>query len=272
MISVYRSGDDFVWVPVAKENIGKAARAFLPSSGLLEEYTHGYKGRPERDTYLKALAEIQEAAINNISEIFSVESGAKQERQYKAKWRYGRHEDAPLLGPTKGWVHVPVARIAECTEEELARALDHSGSTYASLTLAQPEIDPVLCEDENELLNQSNLLRKTISHRIPIGQLAPLKKVGARDSFVRDAAVVAYVLNQACGICECCAMPGPFQKDDGEPYLEVHHVKHLASKGSDKIENAIAVCPNCHRELHFGANRVGLVENLFVSIKRLVRE
>ncbi|WP_342542729.1 HNH endonuclease signature motif containing protein [Paenisporosarcina sp. FSL H8-0542] len=36
------------------------------------------------------------------------------------------------------------------------------------------------------------------------------------------------------------------------PYLEVHHIKRLADNGEDSVENAIAVCPNCHRELHFG--------------------
>ena len=43
----------------------------------------------------------------------------------------------------------------------------------------------------------------------------------------------------------------PFLKINGARYLEVHHLKRLADGGSDTIENAVAVCPNCHRELHF---------------------
>jgi len=42
------------------------------------------------------------------------------------------------------------------------------------------------------------------------------------------------------------------RKKDNTPYLEVHHKIQLAEGGEDSIENAIAVCPNCHRELHFG--------------------
>ncbi|WP_147195697.1 HNH endonuclease [Rummeliibacillus stabekisii] len=39
------------------------------------------------------------------------------------------------------------------------------------------------------------------------------------------------------------------------PNLEVHHIKRLADGEEDTVENAIAVCPNCHRELHFGHSR-----------------
>ncbi len=42
-----------------------------------------------------------------------------------------------------------------------------------------------------------------------------------------------------------------FEREDGSP-LEVHHVIRLADGGSDTINNSVALCPNCHRELHFG--------------------
>jgi 5-methylcytosine-specific restriction protein A len=34
--------------------------------------------------------------------------------------------------------------------------------------------------------------------------------------------------------------------------LEVHHKIRLADGGFDTVENAIAVCPNCHRQCHHG--------------------
>lgn len=62
--------------------------------------------------------------------------------------------------------------------------------------------------------------------------------------------VVAEVLIRAKGKCEKQA---PFNGvSDGTLYLEVHHKIWLAKEGEDTIENAIAVWPNCHRELHFG--------------------
>lgn len=72
-------------------------------------------------------------------------------------------------------------------------------------------------------------------------------------AFKRNIDVIAEVLIRANGICEKCGKEAPFRRaSDGTPYLEVHHVKRLADGGEDTIENAIAVCPNCHRQLHFG--------------------
>lgn len=69
----------------------------------------------------------------------------------------------------------------------------------------------------------------------------------------RNPDVIAEVLERANGICENCGKPAPFYRaSDGSPYLEIHHHFRLADGGEDTVENAIAVCPNCHRELHYG--------------------
>lgn len=71
--------------------------------------------------------------------------------------------------------------------------------------------------------------------------------------FRRNPDVVAEVLERANGICEKCKQSAPFLRaSDGTPYLEVHHIITLADGGSDTVDNAMAVCPNCHRELHYG--------------------
>ena len=45
----------------------------------------------------------------------------------------------------------------------------------------------------------------------------------------------------------------PFmKKSNDEPYLEVHHIKPLSQGGEDSLENVKAICPNCHRKIHFG--------------------
>ena len=70
--------------------------------------------------------------------------------------------------------------------------------------------------------------------------------------FARNPDVVAEVLYQAKGVCQACGDPAPFaRRSDGLPYLEVHHRKPLSVGGLDTVENAIAMCPNCHREAHF---------------------
>jgi 5-methylcytosine-specific restriction protein A len=72
-------------------------------------------------------------------------------------------------------------------------------------------------------------------------------------AFERNPDVVAEVLQRAMGKCERCKATAPFvRRKDNTPYLEVHHVVQLANGGEDTIENAEALCPNCHRELHYG--------------------
>ncbi|MFB5088339.1 HNH endonuclease signature motif containing protein [Psychrobacillus sp. PGGUH221] len=71
--------------------------------------------------------------------------------------------------------------------------------------------------------------------------------------YYRNPDVIAEVLIRANGICEKCEKEAPFKRaSDGTLYLEVHHIKGLADGGDDTVENAMAVCPNCHREFHFG--------------------
>ncbi|AEV27607.1 putative restriction endonuclease [Azospira oryzae PS] len=76
------------------------------------------------------------------------------------------------------------------------------------------------------------------------------RKVSA---YVRNPDVVAEVLHRARGSCEECREAAPFVRiSNGTPYLEVHHRKQLSDGGYDTVENAVALCPNCHRKKHFG--------------------
>lgn len=71
--------------------------------------------------------------------------------------------------------------------------------------------------------------------------------------FRRNADVVAEVLLRANGRCEGCGNDAPFRRAlDGSPFLEIHHVVPLADGGEDALGNAQALCPNCHRRMHFG--------------------
>ncbi len=46
------------------------------------------------------------------------------------------------------------------------------------------------------------------------------------------------------------------------PYVEVHHIKRLADGGEDTLKNTACLCPNHHREIHFGENKEKLSEIL----------
>ncbi|HUN98983.1 MAG TPA: HNH endonuclease signature motif containing protein [Bradyrhizobium sp.] len=38
------------------------------------------------------------------------------------------------------------------------------------------------------------------------------------------------------------------------PYLEPHHLRRLSDGGPDHPAQVIALCPNCHRRVHAGAD------------------
>ena len=108
---------------------------------------------------------------------------------------------------------------------------------------------------------------------MPKGRKKPQIGSGKIKTFNRDPAVEAWVLNNSKGVCESCKASAPFlRKRDGSSYLEIHHVKRLADGGSDTVANAIAICPNCHREFHYGINMNKKKLGIYKKVKRLKKE
>ncbi len=106
----------------------------------------------------------------------------------------------------------------------------------------------------------------------PNGIRQPEKTHAQVTAFSRDPKVKAWVLKEASGKCECCDTDAPFTTPEGYPFLEVHHLRRLADGGSDRVTNAVALCPNCHREMHYGVNKSSLVSSMYGKLSRLVRE
>jgi len=123
---------------------------------------------------------------------------------------------------------------------------------------------------ENEhLLNKkvSRLIKKNLSE--PKGYEVPETVKRVQKFYARDPLVKAWILQQSKGVCECCGEGAPFYLNDGTPYLEVHHVIPLSSSGPDTVSNCVAICPNCHRALHYSKNAKVLMERLYLNIDRL---
>ncbi len=89
--------------------------------------------------------------------------------------------------------------------------------------------------------------------RLAAADPMPKSTLATTKVYLRNMDVVATVLLRANGTCETCKSPAPFlRRADSTPYLEVHHILPLARNGPDTVENATALCPNCHRRAHHG--------------------
>lgn len=103
------------------------------------------------------------------------------------------------------------------------------------------------------VLNSENSTREARLRRLANASGVPSAVKIVTTAYTRNADVIVEVLHRAAGHCENCLEPAPFiRAKDGSPFLEVHHRIQLAKNGKDTVENAIALCPNCHREMHFG--------------------
>ncbi|WP_460457346.1 HNH endonuclease [Arenimonas alkanexedens] len=107
---------------------------------------------------------------------------------------------------------------------------------------------------EKDALRARKRSRKERLERLDNADPLPAVYNVVSKAFRRNQDVVAEVLERAAGVCEACHSPAPFVRaKDGTPYLEVHHNVMLAEGGLDTVDNALALCPNCHRRRHFGA-------------------
>lgn len=149
-----------------------------------------------------------------------------------------------------------VSLVASFLREESPRPTD---------SLEAPEV-PSPALDEKVLL-----LRRRGTARIPLGQSKPERVEGNKPEYKRDPAVKAWVLEFADGTCELCRNVAPFYDADGNPFLELHHVKPLSEGGPDIVANAVALCPNCHRACHHSHRRIKLAAKLYRRCSRLLR-
>ncbi|WP_318492712.1 HNH endonuclease [Photobacterium leiognathi] len=120
--------------------------------------------------------------------------------------------------------------------------------------------------NHDEFLNEA--FSADTTNKNVVGVLLPEKETVSVTLYKRDSLVVAETLRLANGYCELCELKSPFKTKSGRDYLEVHHVIPLSKQGSDTVSNTVALCPNCHRMLHFGDNAEDMMAKLN-KIKRL---
>lgn len=225
-------------------------------------------------------AEIQAAVDAYLSMLTREQRGQTVNKAYENRIL----REGALAGRTKGSVEFRMQNISTVLEElkrdritgykpaknvgaNVARSIREALNAPSTLT---PE-DFAPTADEATLEQRAVKLAKRPLKGEPKGILKPQQVPSSGNSFVRDPEVRAWVRKEAKGICEGCGKPAPFEKDS-QPFLEVHHVKHLAQEGSDRPSNAVALCPNCHRRCHHSSDRDEFTAQLYQKVGRLEAE
>lgn len=103
---------------------------------------------------------------------------------------------------------------------------------------------------------------------IPYGAASPVKLDFSGFKFKRNRMVRDYVIKRANGRCEYCGSDG-FLMENGNVYLEAHHVMALGKNGPDTVMNVIALCADHHRQAHFAINALELNSEMLTVIKKI---
>ena len=134
----------------------------------------------------------------------------------------------------------------ECLGDFLKNPISKKIGDFKSQTKHQQELEK---EIENaRQLNKEERLEKSAKY-----ENLPKKIVTQSFDYQRNPFVIIDALERAKGICEKCNRKAPFLRDkDNSPYLEIHHKLPLSEGGEDTLDNVVALCPNCHRQAHYG--------------------
>lgn len=118
-------------------------------------------------------------------------------------------------------------------------------------------VDPT---EENQLRAKSTDDLRRIAIEASSASIVPEEAV--RKVRRGSSAIKLYIKSRANGYCEYCKSEAPFLKKDGSPYVEVHHIESLSDEGPDDPAHVVGLCPNCHREAHYGERSEGMKKDL----------
>lgn len=166
------------------------------------------------------------------------------------------------LNPQSNEIKTEEQRSVEDISNSDNKATSETGVTPS--TSKSEALEPTIPDEQLSQPGNSPMLRKLRKKAEKEASESPERKhvETSTNRYQRSSAIREYALRRANGNCELCGEAAPFQKESGEPFLEVHHVEELGEGGSDHPSLVAAVCPNCHREIHHGRYGEGLNEQL----------
>ena len=163
---------------------------------------------------------------------------------------------------------VQYAGPMECIGFRHGQAPDIDGNVRETIVFRLAPVDTVQrgaeaaeAAEEVESDDLEELRRKAVE-RATEGE-APATQL--RKAYRRAAAIQEFARRRAAGRCEGCRSPAPFTTVAGRPYLEVHHLTRVSDGGPDHPDHVVAVCPNCHRRVHYSRDVIKFADILKAS-------
>lgn len=130
----------------------------------------------------------------------------------------------------------------------------------AKVNTESPEIHLSVAAEKDEPISLDDARKRALAACSSTSGSAGSQAI--RTIYERSKAVRDYVLLRSNGLCEACEKPAPFTGRDGKAYLEAHHTQRLSDGGVDHPRYVAALCPACHREIHYGQSGHALNEKV----------
>lgn len=126
--------------------------------------------------------------------------------------------------------------------------------------LRRAEISKDLNNDLCEIESQADPLKILSALNKKLKNLPPKELNYRAQAFIDRGSSVTSALKKLLGAkCQICEWEGFVKKksknDKNESFIEAHHITQISDKQSGSLctDNIILVCPNCHREIHYGS-------------------
>jgi len=148
------------------------------------------------------------------------------------------------------------------TEPTSTDETESAGRTEETQDTASPNLESTTSSKPPATASDLRTLRAKAEAAASDEPTRDTSSTGGGSRYQRSSAIKKYVKARADGVCEACGDPAPFETPDGQPYLEAHHVDELGQGGKDHPDKVAAVCPTCHKRIHYGEDGDTLNEAL----------
>jgi 5-methylcytosine-specific restriction protein A len=220
---------------------------------------HGYADRFEADGSFHYCGEGQEGPMRMVRGNAAVRDHAIQGK------------DLLLFQTTKKKGEARYVGEFVCSGWRTERLPDTVGDMRDALIFELTPLESLQDVGQSPIVDAPNGLaefKKLRARAMAAATANPNSKTVPMDVFTRSRIIRDYAMARASGTCENCGTPAPFATASGQPFLEVHHLRRLTDGGPDAPSGVAAICPNCHRELHYGADAASKNSKLL----RLIRD